>query len=457
MKEFKPDKYTKKILPNGITLTHTDTKVKDIFRIELILRAGALHESKKNLGLAHLLEHLMSFYTSKTDPHALKNQQELSEKGIEVNAWTGDHTCGYYLFGLKEHQNRMIELILNNLIHPVIDKTIFPQEIKAVTSELDTIIHDTWYDLETATENVLYNNTNLKHSVLDEKNNVKNHAKIGNVMHFRKKFYIPELININITTDEKSPKVKIFSKMELYFKNCKKDNKFCIKNKKNPVMFLPYKLPKKIRGVFYVKPKHTLDIYKIQFFYNLNFTEWDDKKYTLSCIDNVLTDGLGSRLYKNLRSKLGAVYGVSSDIQLDVQHPELSYFSIETETTADKVEKVTNAIIEELEKMRTEKIGTEELKKFFSVSDLEYNLEINSYDYDKYSDHYNDSALWNKKILTFGDMHKKEKAVCKEKVIKLCNTLFNPDNRVIFYCGNKQILKDYSAKNKLKHNIFKIL
>ena len=456
MKGFKPDKFTKKILLNGLTLTHTNTKVKDIFKIELIIRAGTLHETKKNLGFAHLLEHLMSFYTSTKDKDALKNQKELSEKGIENNAWTGEHTCGFYLFGLKEHKDRMIGLILNNLLFPCIDKRIFPQEIKAVTSELDTIIHETWYNLETATENVLYNNTNLRHSILDEKNNVKTHAKTGNVMDFRKKFYIPELVNINITTDENSPNINLFPNLELYFNNCPESNKFCTKNKRIPLYILPCNLPKKVQNqLIYVKPAGKKDIYKIQFFYNIPFTEWNDNKYLLSCINSVLTDGLGSRLYKRLRSELGAVYGVSSETQLDVQYPSLSYYSIETETTSDKLVKVTEAIIQELENVRKELLKTEEIKKVFSVLDLEFNLDKNSYSYDKYTTHYNDFALWNKKILSFEDIYKKERNLNKENIRKLCNTLFDPNNRTIFYCGNKEILKEFAKNKKIKHIKFK--
>ena len=112
------------LMLGSLPLSAQNTNIKKAFKIELILRIGGINEKTKELGLLHYLEHLMSFYTSTKDPDAKKNQQELNDLGCETNAFTGDDTCGYHIEGVKKNQDRLIELMLNNYIDPVIDKSI---------------------------------------------------------------------------------------------------------------------------------------------------------------------------------------------------------------------------------------------------------------------------------------------------------------------------------------------
>lgn len=425
----KPDKYKKFTHSNGLKLVHVQCKTKDIFYIELTVRAGSLNEKQEFIGFAHALEHMMSFFTSEKNKDALKNQKELYNKGIETNAWTGDHTCGYYLFGLKKWKKRMIQLLLENLTNPFLDKTIFKQETKAVLRELDNIIHDPWYNLETKINEVMCNNTNLRFSVKQEKKNVKENLTEKNVMDFRNTFYRPELINILVVSDENSEEIKkeVFS----YLNNNVP--------KKDPVYKLPLSLPKTIKKRFYyIKPNSKKNLYKLVVLFKLNFTEWSNKKYKLYCLDNVLTDGLGSKLYNVLRSKLGAIYNVSSEINLDIRYPEMSYYRIETETTDKKIKEVTKELLKVLYNLQ---ITTEEINKYTNSVQLEDNQNNFSYDYDKYSSHYSDYLLWNEKIETFEEIHNKKINVDRNKVNNFAKKLFTKGNTYIFYSGNSNLLK----------------
>jgi predicted Zn-dependent peptidase len=427
--EFKPDKYKKFIHQNGLEVVHVKCKTEDLFYIELTVRAGSLNENKEFIGFAHALEHMMSFFTSEKDKDALKNQNELFNKGIESNAWTGHRTCGYYMFGLKKHKNRIMELLLNNLTIPYLDESIFKQETKAVLRELDNIIHNNWYNLDTKINEVIYNNTNLIYPVKYEKHNVKNNLNKENLLHFRNSFYKPELINILVVSNEdcNGIKDKIFS---YYNKNC---------NIVFPIYKLPIKLPKLIsKRNYYIKPNNKRNLCKVVIIFKLNFNEWSNKKYKLMCLDSILTDGLGSKLYKTLRSNLGAVYNVKSDIQLDVISPEMSFYRIETETTSNKLKDVIDNLLKVLFNLE---INVNEVNKYKNSVELENNQNKGSYDYDKYSSHYSDYLLWNEKIETIDEIYNKKTNVDRKKVNKFSKRIFTKENMFIFYSGNTNLLK----------------
>ena len=82
------------------------------------------------------------------------------------------------------------------------------------------------------------------------------------------------------------------------------------------------------------------DTVKVELHFPIKFDFFDDRKYALSMIDMMMSDGLGSRLYYALRTKLGAVYHVFSGSSLDPLDSKYSTYVIETETSQKKIKNV---------------------------------------------------------------------------------------------------------------------
>ncbi len=197
-------------LKNGLIVSHIQAPCKGLFRIELIVRAGSLEETPKQIGFAHFIEHLMSFFPSDWYPNSIQNQQEINRRGIQMNAWTSESTVGYWMEGLDMYTDLMTTLVLRNFTNPVIkpDKEIFKQEKNAVVSELFAIINDAWYNLNQMIEFVQYKGTNLEYTVEYEKDNVRNCAIPENVMEWRNQYYKPELTSIIIISNKTEVEVK---------------------------------------------------------------------------------------------------------------------------------------------------------------------------------------------------------------------------------------------------------
>ena len=139
-----PDVY---MLKNGMIVNFVNTTCDESFKIEMVIRAGSLDEEPEQIGFAHFIEHLMSFYPSKLPeplkerlgsdfPNSVENQNELDGMGVLSNAWTSERTCGYFMEALSEYRETLIDLMFKNYTHPYLDKEVFEQERNAVINEL---------------------------------------------------------------------------------------------------------------------------------------------------------------------------------------------------------------------------------------------------------------------------------------------------------------------------------
>jgi predicted Zn-dependent peptidase len=191
------DNVKKHVFSNQFTLTHIFTKC-NVYRIELIVKAGMLQEKPKQLGFAHLIEHVMSFFPSSKYPDSTLNQQEMNRISKETNAWTSENSCGYYIEGDMKYFLNILDLIFENYVDPQLDATIFEQEKEAVIKELEDITLNKWYSFEHFVQAFEYAGTILQCSVHDEIKNIKQNANLNNILEFRKKFYRPEITHVQL-------------------------------------------------------------------------------------------------------------------------------------------------------------------------------------------------------------------------------------------------------------------
>ena len=556
-------------LNNGLIIGHVYTPCKDLFKIELIVRAGSMEETKEEIGFAHFIEHLMSFYPSDWWPDSIVNQQELTRRGINMNAWTSESTVGYWMEGRSEYSNLLITLLLRNFTHPEPpDKKIFKQERNAVVSELYSIINDAWYNLEQMIEYVKYKGTNLEYTVEYEKDNVKKNAKHDNIMSFRDRLYKPELTTILINSNHKNISKLVERIINIHFPECydiiepviplnycnfldqdckkwkrpyKNITKFGNHNQDPlvilfnltqenypqenypqenypqenypPFFTLPEFLPEGVPGVvpegvpgvvpegvpgvvpegvpevvpgvsglqiffrnvmskmfqkplkkkrpvfYYINPDSETDTVKIEIHFPIPFDCFDDRCYPLFLIETILSNGLGSRLYYALRTKLGAVYHVFSGSNMDPMDNKLSFFVIETETSKKKAKKVVDYILIELQRLISFKkenyINDIEWKSYSDIIEMANSMNECSTSYEKYYKFYRENLIWGKPMYTMKQVIAKRRSMNNNQtaVKKVAKQIFRPKKMQIFYSATEPVL--LSKKNEQIHKEIK--
>ena len=92
-----------------------------------------MNEGKKNSGISHLLEHVLTESWKKCKNDCAKYW---GKKGIITNASTGDATINYYIEGLVKNSEEIIEYIVKITTDPQIRDSRITVEKKAVYEEL---------------------------------------------------------------------------------------------------------------------------------------------------------------------------------------------------------------------------------------------------------------------------------------------------------------------------------
>lgn len=435
------------VFENGLTVLTYPTEVKSLFFFQLVVKAGVLQQNPKHIGYAHFFEHLMSFYPSEKYPDSLANQNKINELGIEMNAWTDDDNCGYYMCGLEEHKDYMLDLLFNVLWRPLWKSNnteplneVFEQERGAVLRELAKYIDDPWYDMNTQMTGVLYNKTNMACSVKDELKNVKDPKRLNmkTFSEFYDEFYKPDFMTLSIITSTSSNKIlkQLRTRYSEYL-NFKQvggsSGKIIIptpKPKPEKVYFMSSKMTEEYRIVTVIRlPKFT--------FFDL------EASIVLDMISTILTGGLSSRLYRVLRSELGAVYNVTSELNLDYRCGEYSYFWIETMTN----QKCVKRVIQEIEKhlKQFHQPTREEYEQIKNQIELKYKETTESTTFKKSFEECNDYQLWGQKCVTEDEFHTKQLKILNEekKNHNIIQRFVNENlanDIYIFYSGKKRLI-----------------
>ena len=102
--------------------------------VESYISSGFINENNENAGISHLLEHVVTEGWKKCGKAGC--QAYWKKKGVLTNASTGQTTIQYYMHGLKEYANNMVDYIVSISIDPEITKSRMDKEIKAVQNEL---------------------------------------------------------------------------------------------------------------------------------------------------------------------------------------------------------------------------------------------------------------------------------------------------------------------------------
>ena len=77
--------------------------------VEAYISNGFIHENRDNAGITHLLEHIITESWKKCGTKGCTNYWK--KKGVLTNASTGQTNTQYYMHGLSEYTDEMVDYI----------------------------------------------------------------------------------------------------------------------------------------------------------------------------------------------------------------------------------------------------------------------------------------------------------------------------------------------------------
>lgn len=404
-------------LKNNLTVIVHQDKSTPLACLNILYDVGARDEDESKTGFAHLFEHLM-FGGSVNIPNY---DEPLQLVGGENNAFTTNDITNYYCTVPAENietafwleSDRMLSLAFT-------EKSLEVQRSVVIEEFKQRYLNQPYGDVWLLLRPLAYKNHPYKWATIGKEISHIEEATMQDVKSFFKKHYSPSNAIMVIAGDVELDQVKKLC--EKWFEP--------IENVEKPKRNLPVESKQtEPRRLTVERDVPANSIYKA---YHM-CSRKDDEYHTIDVISDILSRGNSSRLYKTLIKEKQLFTEINAYVMGDF---DKGLFVISGKTPDHvKMEDAEKAIFEELEKIKNELVGLDELQKCknkvessvtFSETDVltkATNLAI--------SELLGDAELINQEI-------EKYAAVTREGIKEQANVILDENNcSTLYYLAKK--------------------
>jgi predicted Zn-dependent peptidase len=333
--------YQKTILENGLKIISEKIDSVRSVTIGIWILAGSRHEEKSEAGLAHYIEHVTFKGTPTRTPKQIA--AEIESVGGSLNAMTDKEIACFYAKVLDTHLSTAVNLlsdIVLNSTYPTAElereKGVILEEIRMYEDDPDEVAIDTF-------TSGLWPEHAIGRPTIGYAETVSSFTR-EDVFRYREKHY--PISNILVTAAgnlEHDQLVKLISEV---FPSGKSNNGTVSSNGKPPApQFSKQNVEKPIEQIHFCMGTQS-------------FPRNHPDRFGVSVLSVILGGGMSSRLFQEVREKLGLVYGIGAFGQ---SFRDTGMFGIMAGTSPEKYNKVVEVIHRELELIRKEQVSEQEL------------------------------------------------------------------------------------------------
>jgi predicted Zn-dependent peptidase len=339
-----PSLYTKKVLPNGLTLLMVPIETAASVTMSVFVKAGSRYEEARLNGISHFLEHL-HFKGSKKYPSAKKLSEVIDSIGGEFNANTGKEHTQYYIRTAFEHLQLVFRVLTDMVQNPLIDEKEMNREKGVIIEEINMYKDNPQVHVESMFEELLWPTCALGRDIAGTPEVIKAITR-KDICNYRDKFYQPGNMIIAIAgkfdpdTFERMveeswshvPSKKFGSYVPVIFRQTK------------PRMVLQHKVTEQA----YMAVGFSAYAYRSKY------------NYPLRLVSAVLGGGSSSRLFLRIRERLALAYYINASYN---NYLDAGNFTVQAGLKISSAPQALEIILDELRKVRKEGVSPSELKK----------------------------------------------------------------------------------------------
>lgn len=398
--------YKKTTFKNGLRLITVPQKETKAVTVLVMTGTGSKYEDRKLSGISHFVEHMV-FKGTKKRKGPMEVAGELDRIGGDMNAFTGEEYTGYYAKVDANDFDIAIDWISDIFINATIPELEVDKERGVILEEIKMFEDNPMRNIGDAWRKALYGDQpagwfigGTKDSVLNIKredmlNYVRSQYNAKNTVicvvgNFKQKqaagmvqkyfFKIPTSI-----TKGKIPVIEKQSEPNVYILN---------KTTKQTTMALG------VRGYDHLHPD----------------------RYVMDVIATLLGGTMSSRMFDEVREKLGAAYYVATYNETETDSGSLSTFA---GIDSSKINKVIETILKEYKKLTAVKVSAKELKN--TKDHLRGKITLGIESSDAQASYYCTQELLKNKIVPIEDVIKKIEKVTSADIMRVAKDIFKEE------------------------------
>ncbi len=307
----------------------------------IFFKQGSRDDSLEQQGITHLIEHMFFKGTHKRSAKELSYYIE--SLGGMMDGFTARETTGVFSRFTSDHLRAVIELLGDILSQPKFDGQDFLKEKEVIYEEIKSIEENPEDMALELLLKAIYAPHPLSFPVTGSETTIRNLSREAMVEYYQQRYSLDRVLVVAVG-DIRAEEIHAGIQTNLHLRSGTNGSPRIPPQPQGPRLETQFRSDLSQVYIGLGKPI-------------LAYT--DERRYALSLLNTALGGGLSSRLFQRLREEEGLVYSVNSFLELAEDSGLLGIFFI---TDKQKVTRAFNAIFEEIEKLRNDKLTPRELE-----------------------------------------------------------------------------------------------
>jgi zinc protease len=400
------------VLDNGLTIIVREDHSAPVVSAQAWARTGSIHEGEwLGAGLSHILEHMLFKGTESRGVGRI--DQEVQEAGGYMNAYTSFDRTVYYIDAPNTGAKVAVDILCDIMQHATLPEMELKKELDVIRREIDMGQDDPGRRASRRLFETAYTVSPYRYTVIGYPDIFEELRREDIVGYYRSR-YIPSNIFYTIVGDVDSDAV-LEQISEAFSAN---------KNKPSPARLIPSE-PRQTSSREVIEQAST-QLTHLHYSWHVPDLRHPDLP-ALDALATLLGNGRSSRLYQNVRERKGVVNSADAWTYTPAQS---GLFGMSAVVDPDKFDEACTALLEELDKLKSELVNPEEVGKVvkqFVSSTLATRKTMEGQ-----AQNLGDSWI-SVNDLDFSDRYLEAvKEVSPEDVRRVANDYLEPENRTLY-------------------------
>jgi len=330
------------VLPNGlVVVTETMTHVRSV-SVGFWIRTGSRREPPQHNGIAHFLEHMLFKGTARRSAEEIA--RSMDSIGGMLDAFTAkEYTC-FNAKVLDEHLPIAFDVLSDLVLRPRLDSSDVEKEKQVVLEEIKMDRDNPEYILHELFTEGFWPNHPLGRPILGRPDTVRAFNR-DTLAGYHRSWFAPDQIVLTAAGNVSHERVLELAQRE-----------FASLAPSGPP---PGPVAPLTEAPIHIEKKRDLE--QVHLCIGVpSYPLTHDRRFGVNVLNTILGGGMSSRLFQNVREKLGLAYAVFSDL---TPYSDAGMFTVYAGTSHDSLPKVIDLVMKEFRDLKATPVHDEELRR----------------------------------------------------------------------------------------------
>jgi len=399
--------FLKTTLKNGLRIITVPQKNYQAVTVLVLVSTGSKNEKKETSGISHFLEH-MYFKGTNRRPKPVDVAEPLDKIGGIYNAFTSQEFTGYFTKVEASHFELALDWVSDIFLNSTLPEKEIEKEKKVIVEEINMIYDHPMAYIGFLWTKLLYGDQPAGWNIAGTKESVLSLSR-QKLADYRKKQYTAS--NTILCLSGNIDQEKAIGLAKKYFSKIKKG-----------VPERKLKVTEKQKNPRCLVEERKIDQTHL-FLGARGFNLLHPQRYAQEILSTILGESgmMSSRLFVEVREKLGLAYYISTDAEED---SDTGFLVTRAGVDNQRVEKAIETILREYKKISATRVSEKELKK--AKDNVKGKLALSLETSDAFASFYAGQELMEKKILTPEEIFAKIDKISASDILKVARDIFQP-------------------------------